>query len=50
MLLDKKDTSINLIGEMAGFSDRSNFHRQFTRLVGCSPKKWRDTSGHPEIV
>lgn len=48
MLLEKKDTSINLIGEMAGFSDRSNFHRQFTRLVGCTPKKWRDTSGNPE--
>lgn len=47
MLLEKKDTSINLIGEMAGFSDRSNFHRQFTKLVGCTPKKWRDTSGNP---
>lgn len=50
MLLDMKDTSINLIGEMAGFSDRSNFHRQFTKTVGCSPKKWRDTSGHPEMI
>ena len=50
MLLDQKDTSINLIGEMAGFSDRSNFHRQFTKLVGCSPKKWRDTAGHPELI
>lgn len=50
MLLEKKDTSINLIGEMAGFSDRSNFHRQFTRLVGCTPKKWRDTSGNPETL
>lgn len=49
MLLDKRDTSINLIGEMAGFSDRSNFHRQFSRLVGCSPKRWRDTAGNPEI-
>ncbi len=48
MLLEKKDTSINLIGEMAGFSDRSNFHRQFTKLVGCTPKRWRDTSGNPE--
>lgn len=50
MLLEKKDTSINLIGEMAGFSDRSNFHRQFTRIVGCTPKKWRDTSGNPETL
>lgn len=49
MLLDKRDTSINLIGEMVGFSDRSNFHRQFTKLVGCSPKKWRDTGGNTEF-
>ena len=49
MLLDKRDTSINLIGEMVGFSDRSNFHRQFSKLVGCSPKRWRDTAGHPEV-
>ena len=50
MLLEKKDTSINLIGEIAGFSDRSNFHRQFTKFVGCTPKKWRDTSGNPEAI
>ncbi len=48
MLLDNKDLSINIIGEMVGFSDRSNFHRQFTKIVGCSPKQWRDTDGHPE--
>ena len=48
MLLEKKDASINLIGEIAGFSDRSNFHTQFVKLVGCSPKKWRETGGQPE--
>ena len=48
MLLENKDLSINIIGEMVGFSDRSNFHRQFTKIVGCSPKQWRDTDGHPE--
>ncbi|MCM1177533.1 MAG: helix-turn-helix domain-containing protein [Clostridium sp.] len=48
ILLDNREISINLAGEMCGFSDRSNFHRQFVKLVGCSPKKWRDTDGHPE--
>ena len=46
LLLADKKTSSNLIGELAGFSDRSNFHRQFTKLVGCSPKHWRDTDGN----
>ena len=43
LLLKNKDVSVNIIGEMAGFSDRSNFHRQFVKLVGCSPKQWRDS-------
>ncbi|MGN0188895.1 MAG: helix-turn-helix domain-containing protein [Candidatus Cryptobacteroides sp.] len=50
MLLENRDTSTNIIGEMCGFSDRSNFHSQFTKTVGCSPKKWRETDGHPETV
>ena len=45
LLLSDRKISTNMIGEMVGFSDRSNFHRQFTRLVGCSPKHWRDTDG-----
>lgn len=45
MLIEKKDFSINIIGEMAGFSDRSNFHRQFVKLVGCSPRQWRESGG-----
>lgn len=45
LLLEKKNLSVNLIGEMAGFSDRSNFHRQFTKIVGCSPKQWRESGG-----
>ena len=47
LLLQKKDYSINFIGETVGFSDRSNFHRQFTKSVGCSPKEWRESDGHP---
>ncbi len=45
LLLANKDASTNMIAEAAGFSDRSNFHRQFVRIVGCSPKQWRDSDG-----
>lgn len=45
LLLEKRNLSINIIAEMSGFSDRSNFHRQFTKIVGCSPKQWRESGG-----
>ncbi len=45
LLLENKDASTNIIAEASGFSDRSNFHRQFVRIVGCSPKQWRDSGG-----
>ena len=44
VLLEQRDLPIHLVGEMVGFSDRSNFHRQFTKLVGCTPKQWRESS------
>ena len=44
-LLEKKNVSINVVGEMAGFSDRGNFYRQFVKFVGCSPKEWRENGG-----
>ena len=47
MLLEERKISTNLVGEMCGFSDRSNFHRQFVRIVGCSPKEWRESGGNP---
>lgn len=46
MLIENEDFSINIIGEMSGFSDRSNFHRQFVKIVGCSPKHWRESRGN----
>ena len=49
LLLEDKDASTNIIAEVAGFSDRSNFHRQFVKIVGCSPKQWRDSDGNPEL-
>ena len=45
MLIENADYSINIIGELCGFSDRSNFHRQFVKLVGCSPRQWRESGG-----
>lgn len=47
LLLEDQATSINIIGEMAGFSDRANFYRQFVKIVGCSPKEWRESNGNP---
>lgn len=49
LLLDNPEMSINIVAELSGFSDRSNFHRQFTKIVGCSPKQWRDSDGNPEL-
>ena len=46
LLLENKDASTNIIAEACGFSDKSNFHRQFVKIVGCSPKEWRDSSGN----
>ena len=45
LLLENKEVSTNVVGEMAGFSDRSNFYRQFVKIVGCSPKQWRESNG-----
>lgn len=45
LLLEKKNVSINVVGEMAGFSDRANFYRQFVKFVGCSPREWRERDG-----
>lgn len=50
LLLEKKDASINIIAEVSGFSDKSNFHRQFVKIVGCSPKQWRDSDGNPDRI
>ena len=47
LLLQDRNASTNIIAEASGFSDRSNFHRQFVKIVGCSPKCWRDSNGNP---
>ena len=45
LLMDNPEMSINIVAELSGFSDRSNFHHQFTKIVGCSPKQWRESVG-----
>ncbi len=45
LLLANKEVSSNVIAEVVGFSDRSNFHRQFVKIVGCSPRQWRESDG-----
>lgn len=45
ILLQQKELPISLVGEMVGIGDRSNFHNQFTKIAGCSPKQWRDSGG-----
>lgn len=47
ILLDNRELPISLVGQMVGISDRSNFHRQFTKFVGCSPKQWRVSNYTP---
>ena len=42
ILLDNPEMSTNIVAELSGFSDRSNFYHQFTKIVGCSPKQWRE--------
>ena len=44
ILIENRELPINLVGEMVGFSDRSNFHRQFTKIVGRTPRQWRDSA------
>ena len=45
LLLENPEMSINIVAELSGFSDRSNFYHQFTKIVGCSPKQWRESAG-----
>ena len=45
LLLDNPEMSTNIVAELSGFSDRSNFYHQFTKIVGCSPKQWRESIG-----
>ena len=36
------DMPISVIGRMVGIEDESNFRREFTQEVGCTPQEWRN--------
>ena len=42
LLLAQPDLPLSVVGEMVGIPDKSNFKRQFTDLVGMSPREWRE--------
>lgn len=48
ILLEKKELPVEIVGQMVGIGDRSNFHRQFTKVAGCSPKQWRESDSTPK--
>lgn len=41
LLMHETDLSVGEIGIMIGYSDKSNFGRQFTKRVGETPNVWR---------
>lgn len=50
ILCENSFIQVNRVAEMLKFKDKSNFHRQFKKYAGCTPKEWRDTNGHPEMI
>ena len=47
ILLENNELPAEIVGQMVGIGDRSNFHRQFTKVAGCSPKQWRVSNYTP---
>ena len=45
LLLEFPDLPVATVGRMAGIDDKSNFKRQFTEVVGLSPRAWRECQG-----
>ena len=50
LLLADSECEISDIAKAVGLTDKSNFHRQFKQVAGCTPSKWRETGGHPGIL
>lgn len=42
VLLEQNDMPSGAVAEAVGFSDASNFARQFRKETGCSPTEWRE--------
>lgn len=41
LLLEEPDTPVSVISARVGFSNRSNFSRQFASYAGIPPDRWR---------
>ena len=42
LLRDYPEMPVSMIGEMVGIEDKSNFRKQFTEVVGMTPRQWRE--------
>ncbi|WP_377481671.1 helix-turn-helix transcriptional regulator [Microcoleus anatoxicus] len=42
-LLKRRDLSITYISQQVGFHDQSYFSKTFSKIVGVTPKKYRDS-------
>lgn len=38
------DKTVSSVAKQLGFEDKTNFHRQFRRATGCTPKQWKTTN------
>jgi len=50
LLLDEPETAISTIARRVGFSDRSNFSRQFLFHTGMTPAEWRKEAGRSHDI
>lgn len=41
MMQQYPDKTVTSIAKQLGFDDKTNFHRQFRRTTGCTPKQWK---------
>ncbi len=49
LLLEREESPVIDIAMAVGFNDKSNFHKKFKEITGCTPSQWRECGGHPEI-
>lgn len=45
-LLKKSDEKLDIIAEQSGFSSRQSFHRVFSKMAGCTPEQFRQSTTH----
>lgn len=50
LLLEKENMTVTEIAMLVGFNDKSNFHKKFKEITGCTPAQWRECGGHPDVV